>query len=106
LPVGKRMLHAATGHVTPVPYFYLAHALMETGFSSVSLSFDKYQRSGIAKLVFFLLPVKLLGALALKKEISKYHTMDEKNFRLVTATNSLGMLLSRTIIVSAKKEKT
>ena len=104
LPVGNRMLHSATGHITPVPYFYLAHALLESGFSSVSLSFDRYQRSGIAKLIFFLLPVKMLGTFALKKEISKYHTMDEKNFRLVKATNSVGMLLGRTIIVSAKKE--
>ena len=101
--VGDRSLHSTAGHVTPVSFFYLAHALLEIGFSSVSLAFDKYQRSGIAKLIFFLLPVKILGGLAYRKEVSKYGTVSSGNSDLVKRMNSIGMLAGRTIIVSAVK---
>lgn len=105
LPVAKRKLHLCAGHISPVSYFYLTHALMEANFSSVSLSFDKYQRSGMAKLLLFYLPIKALGRMAFKKEIFKYHGIDEKNIGLVKSMNSVGMLLGRTIIVTAKKDQ-
>jgi ubiquinone/menaquinone biosynthesis C-methylase UbiE len=104
LPVANRKLHLSAGHISPVSYFYLAHALLEANFSSVSLSFDKYQRSGMAKLVFLYLPIKAFGLRAFKKEISKYYGIDERNMGLVKSMNSAGMLLGRTIIVTAKKE--
>jgi ubiquinone/menaquinone biosynthesis C-methylase UbiE len=103
LPIGNRDLHLSGGHINPISYFYLAHALLEANFSSVSLSFDKYQRSGMAKLSLFYLPIKLLGELAFRKEISKYHAINENNSGLVKSMNSLGMLLGRTIIVTARK---
>ena len=103
LQIGDRSLHSTAGHVSPVPFFYLAHALMERGFSSVSLAFDRYQRSGIAKLLFFFLPVKILGGLGYRREVSRYGTIDRENSALVKRMNSLGMLAGRTIIVSAVK---
>jgi len=105
LPVAHRKLHLSAGHISPVSYFYLTHALLEANFSSISLSFDKYQRSGMAKLLLFYLPIKALGRMAFKKEISKYHGIDERNIGLVKSMNSMGMLLGRTIIVSAKKDQ-
>jgi ubiquinone/menaquinone biosynthesis C-methylase UbiE len=104
LPVGDRVLHMGAGHINPVSYFYLTHALLEANFSSVSLSFDKYQRSGMPKLLFLYLPIKAFGLMAFKKEVSKYHGIDERNFGLVKSMNSIGMLLARTIIVGAKKD--
>ena len=103
LPVSNRKLHLSAGHINPVSYFYLTHALLEANFSSVSLSFDKYQRSGMAKLMILYLPIKAFGRMAFKKEISKYHGIDERNIGLVKSMNSVGMLLGRTIIVTAKK---
>jgi ubiquinone/menaquinone biosynthesis C-methylase UbiE len=105
LPIADRKLHLNTGHINPISYFYLTHALLETNFSSVSLSFDKYQRSGMAKLVLLYLPIKAFGLLAFRKEISKYHGIDASNFELVKSINSMGMLLGRTIIVTAKKDQ-
>ena len=103
LPVANRKLHLSAGHISPVSYFYLTHALLEANFSSVSLSFDKYQRSGMAKLILLYLPIKAFGRMAFKREISKYHGIDESNMGLVKSMNSVGMLLGRTIIVTAKK---
>ena len=105
LPVANRKLHLSAGHISPVSYFYLTHALLEANFSSVSLSFDKYQRSGMAKLLLLYLPIKALGRMAFKKEIYKYHGIDERNIGLVKSMNSVGMLLGRTIIVEAKKDQ-
>ena len=103
LPVDNRRLHLSAGHITPVSYFYLTHALLEANFSSISLSFDKYQRSGMAKLLLLYLPIKAFGRMAFKKELYKYHGIDERNIGLVKSMNSVGMLLGRTIIVAAKK---
>ena len=104
LPVANRKLHLSAGHINPVSYFYLTHALLEANFSSVTLSFDKYQRSGMAKLMLLYLPIKALGRMAFKKEIYKYHGIDERNIGLVKSMNSVGMLLGRTIIVTARKD--
>jgi ubiquinone/menaquinone biosynthesis C-methylase UbiE len=105
LPVTDRKLHLSAGHISPISYFYLTHALLEANFSSVSLSFDKYQRSGMAKLLLLYLPIKAFGRMAFKKELSKYHGIDERNIGLVRSMNSVGMLLGRTIIVTAKKDQ-
>ena len=79
LPISNNALHSTAGHVNPVSYFYLAHGLLDAGFSSVSLSFDKYQRSGLAKLLVWGLPIKLMGALAFRREQLRYHTIDGTN---------------------------
>ena len=103
LPVGGRALHLSAGHINPLSYFYLVHALLETRFSSPSLSFDKYQRSGILKLILFFIPVKLFSKWIFRREITRYRTIDGKNADCIKEMNSLGMLLGRTIIVSARK---
>jgi SAM-dependent methyltransferase len=103
IAIGDKQLQSTGRHISPVPYFYLAHALLEAGFSSLSLSFDRYQRSGVAKLILLLAPMKVLGGIALWKEVRKYKTVDLQNRELVRVSNSLAMLLGRTIIVSARK---
>ncbi|MEW5721833.1 MAG: class I SAM-dependent methyltransferase [Thermodesulfobacteriota bacterium] len=103
LPVGDRSLGSTAGHITPVPYFYLAHALLEAGFYSLELEFDKPQRSGLLKLIPLYLPLKLFSALAWRRETGKYKTIDEANAPLVRQVNSRGMLLGRTIILAARK---
>ena len=103
LPVKHSALYSTGGHINPVSYFYLAHALLDAGFDSAPLSVDKCQRSAIPKLLFFWLPIQLLGALAYRKETSRFHTIDPSNAPLVKEMNSLPMLLGRTIIVAATK---
>jgi SAM-dependent methyltransferase len=103
LPVGDRSLGSTAGHITPIPYFYLAHAMMEADFGDVSLDFDKPQRSGRLKLLFWYLPIRILGALAWRREVSRYMTIGRDNEGLVRAMNSTPMLLGRTIVVSGVK---
>jgi hypothetical protein len=76
---------------------------MDAGFSGVKWRPDKFQRSAIPKLFFWYLPIKIWGALAWRKEVYRFKTIDEANAPLVNAVNSTPMLLSRTIIVAATK---
>jgi ubiquinone/menaquinone biosynthesis C-methylase UbiE len=103
IPIRDKQLQSTGRHISPISYFYLAHALLEAGFSSLALRFDKYQRSGMVKLLFFWLPLKVFGGLARRKEVMKYKTVDLANRELVKNSNTLAMLLGRTIIVSARK---
>ncbi len=103
LPVKHSALFSTGGHINPVSYFHLAHALLDAGFDSAPLSIDKCQRSAIPKLIFFWLPIRLFGALAYRTEVFRFHTIDSANAPLVKEMNSIPMLLGRTIIVAATK---
>lgn len=103
LPVKHSALYSTGGHINPISYFYLAHSLLDAGFTNVRWRVDKFQRSAMPKLVFWYGPIKIFGALAWRKEISKFQTIDTANAPLVKATNSVPMLLGRTIIVAATK---
>jgi len=80
------------------------HALYELNFREIDYSVDKYQRSGMVKLIFLLLPIKIWGSFIWKKEMNKYQTIDESNREIVGKLNSVKTLLGRTIIVTAVKE--
>lgn len=104
LTIGKRMLHSTAGHINPLSYFYIAHALREIGFSSLDLTFDKYQRSGFVWMLLLFIPLKVMSAFIYRKEIRKYATINSTNAELVKSLNSVPMLLGRTIVVTAEKQ--
>jgi ubiquinone/menaquinone biosynthesis C-methylase UbiE len=103
LPSARSETYSTFGHITPVPYFYLAHALAEAGFSEIRVDIDKIQRSGAAKLPFFFPLIKGFSYLAKRREISKYRTIDAGNAAFVEEMNTVKMLLGRTIVVTAKR---
>jgi hypothetical protein len=89
--------------LNPISYFYLAHALAESGFQNIKLEIDNIQTSALPKLILLWPFIALFGFLARRREIRKYKTVDQSNEAIVTAMNSLTMLLGRTIVVSARK---
>ncbi|MFT5028010.1 MAG: ubiquinone/menaquinone biosynthesis C-methylase UbiE [Candidatus Binatia bacterium] len=103
LPVNHSALYSTGGHINPVSFFYLAHAMMDAEFGDVSVTVDKYQRSSYPKLVLTWPLMKLLAAWAWRKETKRFKTIDQDNAPLVGQINSLPMLLGRTIIVAARK---
>ncbi len=104
LPVGRAESYSTVGHITPVSYFYLAHALAEAGFVVRRLEIDKPQRSAIAKVWLYWPFIALFGFLARQREVRRYRTIDKTNIDIVRRINSLPMLLGRTIIVMAVRE--
>lgn len=105
LPVKNSNLYTTGGHINPVSSFYIGHTMMDAGFEEVSFSVDKYQRSSIPALVVFYLPIKIFGQLARNKEVTKYKTIDIHNAPLVDAMNRTDVLLGRTIIACASKQR-
>ena len=103
LPVRHAALFSTGGHINPVSYFYVAHALLDAGFESVAVTVDKYQRSSLAKAVLLWPWIKFFGSLAWRREVHRYRTIDANNAPLVKALNSLPLLAGRTIVVSALK---
>ena len=105
LPVKHSALYSTGGHINPVSYFYIAHALLDAGFERVAWTVDKPQRSALPKLALLYPFIRLFGALAWRKEVAKYRTIDAQNAPLVSAMNDTDMLLGRTVVVSAVKPK-
>ncbi|MBI3344439.1 MAG: class I SAM-dependent methyltransferase [Gammaproteobacteria bacterium] len=103
LPVKNDKLYSTGGHITPIPYFYLAHSLLDADFSDVRLSIDKVQKTS----VFWLVPLAPLIGVGwlrfLRLEERKYRTITPENRIHVLRHCSWPLLVGRTVIVSARK---
>lgn len=79
LPVRHDEKHSTAGRISPVPYFYLAHALLEVGFEYIELSFDKVQRTSLAWATL-LAPLLATGWLRFRwREAHRYRTLTSGN---------------------------
>ena len=103
LSIGQRDVHSPRGHINPVSWFYLAHALLEAGFVDLRLAVDRYQRRSFVPFLLLRLPIRIAAGRAYRLESSKFHTIDAKNDWLVRSMNSRDVLLGRTIIATARK---
>jgi SAM-dependent methyltransferase len=103
LAVGEQDVHSPRGHINPVGWFYLAHALLDAGFVDIKLSVDHYQRRSFISLLFLLLPIRLAALYAYHRELRKYRTINAQNEWAVRKINSRDILLGRTLIVTARK---
>jgi SAM-dependent methyltransferase len=103
LPVGNGKLYSTDAHITPIPYFYLAHALADAGFVNIELGIDKVQKTSLLWLLL-LAPVIVAGRVRfMARERSKFKTLTAENEAFVKAHFSWPLLVGRTIVVSARK---
>lgn len=103
LPVRNDKLYSVRGHITPIPYFYLAHALLDAGFENVELNIDKVQKTSAGWLAA-LWPLICVGRLRfMARERNKFKTITAENTPLVASHFSWPLLVGRTIVVSAVK---
>ncbi|MGB8516742.1 MAG: class I SAM-dependent methyltransferase [Gallionella sp.] len=103
LHVSESALHTTGGHINPVSYFFLSHALLDAGFENIEVTIDNKQGTSKAWLVLLWLPIRIFSKLVMRKEKNKYKTVDEHNESYVLQMNSLEILLGRTIVVGCKK---
>lgn len=103
LKVGDRKIESTGGNINPIHYFYIVHSLMETGLKIVRDSYDKIQTSSMFWMILFIIPVKIHSYFHLRKEKIKWRTIDSWNEEFVRKSNSIIMLLSRTVTVTALK---
>jgi SAM-dependent methyltransferase len=103
LAIGEQDIHSAHGHINPVGWFYLAHAISDAGFIDIELSVDKYQRRSLISLFFLYMPIWLLAWYAYRRELKHFRTINAHNDWIVRKINSRDVLLGRTLIVTARK---
>jgi len=103
LHVGETAIESTGGHITPVPYPFLAQALMNAGFAAPRLSTDKAQFPSLVWLLLLYLPIRLMAMLAWNKERRKYRSIDQYNQPIIDQINSLPMLIGRSIVVTTRK---
>ncbi len=101
LPIRERWQPG--GRINPVGYFYLAHALLETGFLDLQPRVDCYQRRSLLWWIVLFLPMKIVGLLFWLREKNRFRTIIPGNRALVAAVNARDLLLGRTLIVCARK---
>ena len=103
LPVRNDKLYSTGGHINPIPYFYLAHAMLDAGFDKIELSIDKVQRSSVFWMIIFA-PIMFIGwHRFMRRERKKFKTITAENKPLVESHFSWPLLVGRTIVVSAIK---
>lgn len=103
LPVKNPNRFATSGHITPIPYFYLAHAMLDCDFRDLQLDTDKLQGSSRVLSILFA-PLLWLGwSQFLRLERNRYRTLGKENEPYVAQHNSQIIKLGRTIVVSAFK---
>ena len=101
--VDVQRLPGPRGHITPVNWFYLAHALVSSGFQKIRATVDKYQRRSIPAFVFLAIPIRLMNLKVHRRDARKYQTLNDDNRWAVRLMNSRDLLLGRTLIVCARK---
>ncbi|MDL2216759.1 class I SAM-dependent methyltransferase [Desulfovibrio sp. OttesenSCG-928-M14] len=103
-PISVKMdNHYTTGsHITPIPYFYLAHGMLDAGFSNLILASDKRQKSSLL-LLALTWPLLLPGRLYFQMDEKRRGNITQENKRFIDETYSLDILLGRTVIIAATK---
>ncbi|MFN2541973.1 MAG: class I SAM-dependent methyltransferase [Chthoniobacterales bacterium] len=105
LALDEPSIHSTRGHINPVSWFYLAHALLSAGFQNLRLSVDKYQRRSFLAFPLLALPIYLGNRIVSYRDAQRYRTLDDRNAFLVRAINSRDLLFGRTLIVVATKPR-
>ncbi len=103
LPVKNQDRFATSGHITPIPYFYLAHAMLDCDFRELQLDTDKLQGSSLALSILFAPLIWFGWSQFLRLERNRYRTLGKENEPYVAQHNSQTIRLGRTIVVSAFK---
>lgn len=103
LPVKNDRLYSTGGHITPIPYFYLAHSLLDADFVDVKLAIDKVQKTSVVAAAL-LAPIILTGWLRFwHREENKYRSLTLENRPHVARHLSWLVLVGRTLVVSCRK---
>lgn len=103
MPFKNEERHSTDWHITPIPYFYLAHALINAGFDGVSLTTDRLSRDAVAAFVI-LSPLMVFGWVwFLAQETFNYRTLTQANKKHVKNHMSPAILFGRTVITASVK---
>lgn len=92
-----------SGHIHPIPYYYLAYMLFRAGFGTVSVEYDRSKSSarGLLLLAGWFIT---LGNWLFRRRMRKRHPrVEQENRKVLNEVNGHKMLISRSVIAVARK---
>jgi SAM-dependent methyltransferase len=103
LPLDRQDLVHTSGHIHPIPFYYLAYAMHTAGFSRLAVHYDHLRRSALFQLLLFG-PIMFVGRIGFRIRMRRLRPRAmEQSHHLVTRMNSFRMLTARSVIVVAVK---
>jgi SAM-dependent methyltransferase len=103
LPLSSDDPRHTTGHINPVPYYYLAYQLRRAGFRDVTVHYDRFKTSARALLALWGPFIGLAHAMFRGKLATKKGDISAENAGLLREQGSVSMLTSRSVIAVATK---
>jgi hypothetical protein len=100
--LSREEVYSGDSHITPIPYFFLAHSLIRAGFNCLQISFDKTQKTSFCLLLCFWPFLIFFWPWFWMRALKKGYI--GANRALVLAHRSYKILVSRTLVVSANKK--
>lgn len=97
-------LYAGQRHITPIPFFYLAHALLDNNFTEIQARADRTQRSSALWATLLRPLLRLSQGRNLRRRQRRYFSLPDQVEGLAELHNSWTILTGRTLIVSARKK--
>ncbi|GAC1416427.1 MAG: hypothetical protein PVSMB1_17880 [Gemmatimonadaceae bacterium] len=92
-----------SGHINPVPYYYLAYQLRRAGFSSTSVAYDRFKLSA-RLLLIVCAPIIWVGNQLLRRRLwARKSDVALENAAILKDAWSFKMLTSRSVIAIARK---
>ena len=92
-----------SGHINPVPYYYLAYQMRRAGFRSVTAHYDRFKTSARVLLAVWGPFIWIAHALFRRRLDAKKPDVAAENADLLRELNSVSMLTSRSVIAVATK---
>jgi SAM-dependent methyltransferase len=97
-------MYAGQRHITPIPFFYLAHALLDNDFMEIQVRADRTQRSSTLWATLLRPLLRLSQERNLGRRRRRYFSLPDQVEDLAKLHNSWTVLTGRTLIVSARKQ--
>lgn len=103
LPTKADNLFSTGRHITPIPYFYLAHAMLEADLKDIDLHMDRLSTTSLFWSVVFYPLMLIAWPFYISREKNRFRTVTAENYKHVARHLSPKLMLSRTLVVSAVK---
>ena len=102
-PKDDTNIYPGQRHITAIPFFYLAHALLDAGLTKVQVRADKTQRSSAFWALLLKPCLRLAVRHSFRRRRRRFFALSNEIERLAELNNSWSVLTGRTLILCAFK---
>jgi SAM-dependent methyltransferase len=96
-------LYPGARHISPIPFFYVAHAMRDAGFENILPHADKPQKSSVFWAGLLRPFLQLANRMSRRRRNRRFGCAPDEMEQLAELNNSWPVLTGRTLIVSARR---